>query len=240
MQTRSRAERGFSVIELLAVITLVAVAVGLLFPAVAAVKKQAAAATCSANIRQVGLALLQLAGDRQGILTHWYFGTQVPNVSEHYVGQLKRSGYLTMEQMRKLRCPAIPQNLDPNIQNWGFNLADPYGSTSAVPPEQGGASNSKVYRIVVRTHPAPSRSILLGDASVGVPPGASTVLRIFPTGSASGGRVFLAHQNKATLFFLDGHTELASPERLHTLRESLGNPSAVEYYDENYVFQKTL
>ncbi|MCK6490030.1 MAG: type II secretion system GspH family protein [Planctomycetes bacterium] len=60
-----RLRRGFTLIELLTVITIVAVLAAMLLPAVASVKELAERTTCSAQMRQVGMAVIVYRSDNE-------------------------------------------------------------------------------------------------------------------------------------------------------------------------------
>jgi prepilin-type N-terminal cleavage/methylation domain-containing protein len=64
--------RAFTLIELLVVIAIVAILAGMLMPAVSAVRNQARAAVCAANLRQIGLMIGIYQTDNEGLAPPHY------------------------------------------------------------------------------------------------------------------------------------------------------------------------
>jgi len=62
------APRGFTVGELLIVIGIVGLVIGIVVPAIAAVRNSARSTQCLMNLRQISVAMRQYAADSQGVL----------------------------------------------------------------------------------------------------------------------------------------------------------------------------
>src|SRR5581483_6168155 len=66
---RSRGTRpGFTLIELLVVIAIIAILAAILFPVFAQAREKARQATCTSNLKQVGLAVMMYASDHDECL----------------------------------------------------------------------------------------------------------------------------------------------------------------------------
>jgi prepilin-type N-terminal cleavage/methylation domain-containing protein/prepilin-type processing-associated H-X9-DG protein len=77
LQARRRTENGFTLVELLVVIGIIAVLISILLPALAAARKQAKNTQCLNNLRQIGLCMSSYASQQGGKLP----GTNIPTTA---------------------------------------------------------------------------------------------------------------------------------------------------------------
>jgi prepilin-type N-terminal cleavage/methylation domain-containing protein len=68
MRGRGQRHRGFSLIEVIVVIGIIAVLLGLLFPTLAGTRASAKAIACQSNMRQIGVAMAAYAAENAGWL----------------------------------------------------------------------------------------------------------------------------------------------------------------------------
>ena len=101
----SRGSRCFTLIELLVVVAIIAILAALLLPALQSAREQVRTAACASNLRQLGIALLNYAGDNEGqipLTRYWYAIPPSPSPSPSgkqyigWVGSLARGKYIDL------------------------------------------------------------------------------------------------------------------------------------------------
>lgn len=97
--------RGFSLIELLVVVSVIAVLVSLLLPGVGRIREASKALVCANNLRQFSVGLLTYASDNNG---KWSAGKWNNDVQD-YLSEGGAIGSITVAATNRMaRCPSVP------------------------------------------------------------------------------------------------------------------------------------
>jgi prepilin-type N-terminal cleavage/methylation domain-containing protein/prepilin-type processing-associated H-X9-DG protein len=107
MPTRNRSRRGFTLVELLVVIGIIAILISLLLPALSRARDQAKSVQCMSNMRQIGLGMLSYTQAHQNSFP-WYQdytdGSAVPFL-RYWPGVLFHGGFI--KDLRIYLCPNL-------------------------------------------------------------------------------------------------------------------------------------
>ena len=111
---RESAGDGVTLIELLVIVALIAILIGLLFPAVDRIQAVRDRAKCASNLRQVGAAISAYVAEHDGLLpgplwtwqNPWYKSSDYGSLGTHLAKYLKLNVADDAQRVEALMCPA--------------------------------------------------------------------------------------------------------------------------------------
>jgi prepilin-type N-terminal cleavage/methylation domain-containing protein/prepilin-type processing-associated H-X9-DG protein len=163
--------RGFTLLELLVVMTIIALLAGMLLPALARARVQARRISCLSNMRQIGEAAMLYMGDNNGSLFHHHEGWVLDDGSQVDVlpaspaacagggqgnSQAEKPWVIFFQQYLRSRNVAFcPADLTPRSQYLTENLAQYNGGITEVsqsPPADSELALALKERLTIQSY----------------------------------------------------------------------------------------
>jgi prepilin-type N-terminal cleavage/methylation domain-containing protein/prepilin-type processing-associated H-X9-DG protein len=201
--------KGFTLIELLVVIAIIAILAAILFPVFAKAREKARQTSCLSNMRQIGLAIQQYAGDYDEVIVplaisapgyYYVDGTPATTTSMLWPQLL----YPYVKNLQVFHCPSQGKAVD---EGWfgGYPSRSSYGCISynlSYPPS---------WDLTLGSYTRPAETVLVGDSKARDTTKRGFYLLQWPpwdTGSQSSrGRWAARHNEGCNAVFADSHAK---------------------------------
>lgn len=209
--------QGFTLVELLVVIAVIAILAAILFPVFSRARAKARQASCESNMHELGVAILMYAQDHGDVLPAWCFGALSGNdngpAQGAYTWDTVIQPYLKNTQI--LTCPNSPfgrvvggtgPDKGQPIRSYAMPryVGDPEGTF-----RPGGACD---YPCPMDWPPLPDQTVLLmekGERGIGIVGDAAgeNFFQSHSSSSAGGLSKAFYHNEGKNFLFLDGHVK---------------------------------
>ncbi len=191
-------KRGFTLIELLVVIAIIAILAAILFPAFAKAREAARRSSCSSNLKQIGLGVMQYSQENDENYMYLY----VPNPAAVQFGVVcwQHNVQPYLKSMDLFKCPSNPNN------SQSFWKAIPSLNLPDVPLSY--SANPKLFGKAMATVNAPASRIMVSEAS-GYGMGWQDWGGAHPGNWAA--ECFAGHLGTMNCLYADGHVKSMRP-----------------------------
>lgn len=226
-------QQAFSLIELLVVITIIAILAGMLLPSIKMINESAISSKCRNHLRQCGVGMQAAAVDQSGVFTCFTF-TFSTGSERPWARLLREAGLLEMPAVAS--CPSLKPYFSDSLQynSFGLRWVNGYGTKFSF-SEPATASYSADFARYFRLSqaPNPSEFPILADTCGNDSTRPTTYHKQYSswylTGSSgiSEGLVHFRHTEKLNLLFCDGHVQAVDRANLIKLITSEYNSSSV-------------
>jgi prepilin-type N-terminal cleavage/methylation domain-containing protein/prepilin-type processing-associated H-X9-DG protein len=155
---REQKRGGFTLVELLAVIAIIGILIGILIPAVLRVREAANKTSCSSNMRQIGLAMLNY---NTMMLSFPLDGPGTSSTSSFYGAILSQMDQQTQVNTWTANAAAVPAYLCPTRRTTAVGAFDDYAGAQH-PSANGGTGSSILYSSAAGTKAVTTNDITDG------------------------------------------------------------------------------
>jgi general secretion pathway protein G len=198
---------GFTLIEMLVVIAIIALLVSILVPTIGSTLRSAKTKACASNLRQIGTGFLLYANENEGKLpyqqknsgTTWHIEI-APFLEDYSNGDYYNLSQQNSEPPGVYNCPLTDNKIRPG------NYAD-YGMNYLI-NDHGTNGNQTVPQRSVFSVPTPTQTMLLADS-------VNCGRRLSPY-SANGSMDPRHPGDSMNILFIDGHVDNRTIAEMHT------------------------
>ena len=199
-------KRGFTLIELLVVIAIIAILAAILFPVFGRARENARRASCSSNLKQIGLGLAQYVSENDGVFPKTYGENTRGGWSQELAKYVKNNDLF--------RCPSNPQN-NANTRNDAEIVTDTANGLPII--KQSYVSNDHV--ICGRT-PLNESQVKSSATKIAVTEGSNGVDMLAADWDDGRDdvvrRAYAGHLGTMNVLYIDGHVKSLLPTKTMT------------------------